>query len=116
MTYQGIMVDVSYCTGCEACVLACQQEHGYTEREFGVRVTQLGPLAIDAAAKHYEYDFIPQFTEWCDLCAERTAKGKLPACVHSCYTGCMKFGTVEELSAELERKSRQVLFVPLQED
>ena len=52
----------------------------------------------------------------CDLCADRVGKGKKPACVHSCYTGCMKYGTVEELSAELEKKSRQVLFVPLQED
>ena len=66
MAYQGILVDVDYCTGCEACVLACQQEHGYTEAQFGLKITKLGPLHIDEAKKDYQYDFIPQFTKWCD--------------------------------------------------
>lgn len=60
-------------------MLACQQEKGYSEKEFGITITQLGPLAIDASKKHYDYDFIPQFTEWCDLCESRTAKGKRPS-------------------------------------
>ena len=51
MAIQGILVDVDYCTGCEACVLACQQEHGYSEKEFGIKITKLGPLHIDEANK-----------------------------------------------------------------
>ena len=50
MAIQGILVDVDYCTGCEACVLACQQEHGYSEKEFGIKITKLGPLHIDEAS------------------------------------------------------------------
>ena len=75
MAIQGILVDVDYCTGCEACVLACQQEHGYSEKEFGIKITKLGPLHIDEANKVFQYDFIPQFTQWCDLCEERCGKG-----------------------------------------
>jgi len=51
-------------------------------------------------------------TDMCDLCEKRVAAGKLPACVHSCYTGVMEYGTVEELSKKLGDKGRQVLFVP----
>ena len=112
MAYQGILVDVDYCTGCEACVLACQQEHGYTEAQFGLKITKLGPLHIDEAKKDYQYDFIPQFTKWCDLCAERTAKGKKPLCVKHCQSLVMQYGPVDELVANFDGKTKYALFVP----
>ena len=37
----------------------------------------------------------------CDLCAECTAAGKLPACVHSCEARVMEFGPVEELATKM---------------
>lgn len=111
MAMQGILIDVNYCTGCESCVLACQQEHGYSEKEFGVRVTQLGPLAIDEAEKHYEFDFVPQFTEWCDLCEERVAKGKQPTCVQHCQAQCLSFGTVEELAQAIDSPKQQIVAI-----
>ena len=113
MAYQGILVDVEYCTGCETCVLACQQEHGYSEKEYGVTITQLGPLPINADAKHYEYDYIPQFTEWCDLCAERTGKGKAPSCVQHCQAQCLSWGAVDELAAKMD--SPKQLLVAIKE-
>ncbi len=109
MTLKGIMVDVNYCTGCETCVLACQQERGFTEKEFGVTVTQLGPLTINEAKKCYEYDYIPQFTDWCNLCAERTAKGKRPSCVQMCQAQCLEYGDVEEL-AKKATSPKQVIY------
>ena len=98
MALMGIKVEVDYCTGCEVCILACQQEHGYEPEEYGVRVTKLGPLHINKDKKDYQYDFIPQFTRWCDLCAERTEKGKDPTCVQHCQTQCLQWGPVEELA------------------
>ncbi|MDO4290988.1 MAG: oxidoreductase [Eggerthellaceae bacterium] len=111
MSYQGILVDVNYCTGCEACILACQQEKGYTEKQFGIKIAQLGPLHIEEDKKHYEYDFIPQFTEWCDGCAERLAKGKKPSCVQMCQAQCLTWGDVEELVKQVDNVKQHVISI-----
>jgi anaerobic dimethyl sulfoxide reductase subunit B (iron-sulfur subunit) len=110
MSLNGILVDTNYCTGCEACVLACQQEKGYSEKEFGIKITQLGPLHIEEDKKHYEFDFIPQFTEWCDLCQDRITKGKKPSCVQMCQAQCMQWGSVEELAKQVDN-TKQIINV-----
>ncbi|MDR0514950.1 MAG: 4Fe-4S binding protein [Coriobacteriaceae bacterium] len=112
MSFKGFLVDVDYCTGCEACVLACQQEKGYSEKEFGLKIQKLGPLKI--AEKDYQYDFIPLFTKWCDLCADRVAKGKQPACAQHCQSRSLEFGDIEKLSARIFREKQFV--VALKED
>lgn len=33
----------------------------------------------------------------CDFCFDRISNGRLPACVHSCPTGCMNFGDYDEM-------------------
>lgn len=109
MTMYGILADVNYCTGCEACILACQQECGYSENEFGVKVQKFGPWAIDESKKRYQYDFLPYFTEWCDGCANRCGKGKKPSCVQHCQSQCLEWGTIEELSTKLDG-SKKILF------
>jgi Fe-S-cluster-containing dehydrogenase component len=109
----GLLIDYEYCCVCHTCEVACQREHGLDTDVWGIHVHQEGPWPIPGT-KRYQYDCIPVPTELCDLCADRTSKGKLPTCVKHCQTGCMEYGRVEDLAKKLARKGKQVLFVPQQ--
>ena len=73
-------------------------------------------VVIDAQGKEWQqidqwqYTYFPMPLDACDLCADRTAKGKLPSCVHHCQAQCLVFGEVEELAKELAKKPKQALF------
>ena len=78
-----VVVDKDRCMGCRACFLVCP---------FGV----------------------PQFgsdgkMQKCDLCLERLAMGKDPACVATCPADALHFGTVEALSEQATKKSARKL-------
>ncbi len=118
MSRHGILVDYEYCSGCYTCEVACQSEHEMPLEQWGIRVMQNGPWPIKDAegneTDHYVYDFVPNFSQLCDLCEDRVSKGKQPSCVHHCQAWCLKYGTVEELSKELEKKPMQYLWIPPQ--
>lgn len=106
----GLLIDYNYCTGCHSCEMACKWEHGLSQEQFGIKVNMIGPWKTDE--KNWQLDYLPAPTDLCDLCENRVNEGKLPTCVHHCQSACMYYGTLEELHALMEGKTKTVLFSP----
>lgn len=106
----GLFIDYQFCTGCKACVTACKMEHNMPAGDFGISLLQDGPRQSSDGV--WDYVYLPVPTHLCDLCAERTAMGKLPSCVHHCQAGVMVYGTIEELAAKAKAagKDRIAIF------
>ncbi len=67
-----VLVDRELCNGCEACAEAC-------------------PFAVPQFGR----DGIMQM---CNLCLDRLAQGREPACIGPCPSEALQFGTLEALS------------------
>lgn len=104
----GLLIDYEYCYGCHVCEMSCKTEHGFKKGQWGIELHTMGPREV--APDNWEYTFVPIPTALCDLCAERTAEGKLPTCVHHCNAKVIEYGPVEELSARVASKPKMVLF------
>lgn len=110
MATYGLLIDYEFCTGCQSCEVSCKEEHGYPVGKWGIKVLEDGPWEIEE--DHYNWNKIPTPTDLCDLCVDRTAKGREPICVHHCLADVMVYGPVDELVGRLAQKGKQVLFVP----
>lgn len=104
----GLLIDYEFCYGCQVCEIACKKEHNLGEGQWGIQLFKMGPRKI--GEDKWEYTFVPVPTEFCDLCADRVAEGRLPTCVHHCNAKVMEFGPIEELSAKLAQKPKVVLY------
>jgi Fe-S-cluster-containing dehydrogenase component len=107
---RGIIIQYDYCTGCHACEVACKKELRLAEGEFGIKVMQYGPAK--SRDGRWDYFFMPVTTDYCNLCADRTAMGKLPSCVHNCQSKVMEYGAVVELAKKMVEIEKCVLFSP----
>ena len=96
---KGILINYDYCTGCHSC-------------EFDIKLTETGPYEREGAVApdRWEWTWLPVITKSCDMCASRTAKGKMPMCVQHCQAWCMYYGDVEELAKKMDGESRWSLF------
>ncbi len=110
MTTYGLLIDYEYCSGCQSCEVSCKEEHDYPVGVWGIKVVDEGPWEIEP--RHMNWNKIPVPTDLCDLCIDRTSRGREPVCVHHCLADVMKYGPVEELAKCMEDKTKQVLFVP----
>ena len=96
----GLLIDYEYCTGCYACQVACAQEYNWPAGMGGIRVTEI----VENLPNDKNYlKFIPMPTEICILCAGRTAKGQKPACVQTCPTDALVFGSLMDKQSRVRR-------------
>lgn len=72
-----VIYDPGKCIGCRYCMLAC-------------------PFHIP----RYEWDTTDPYMVKCDMCADKLAQGRMPACVEACPEGALKFGNRNDLLAE----------------
>jgi anaerobic dimethyl sulfoxide reductase subunit B (iron-sulfur subunit) len=110
MAAYGLLIDYEYCTNCGSCVVSCKEEHGYPVGKGGIKLHSDGPWQIDE--DNWNWNWFPLPTDLCDLCAERTGKGREPICVHHCLSNIISYGPVQELAKKLEDKPKQFLIVP----
>jgi formate dehydrogenase iron-sulfur subunit len=71
------------CIGCQYCVTGCP---------FNI------PKFNDVTKKVYK----------CTLCSDRVGAGLEPACIKSCPTGCLHFGSKEDMKMLAEKRAKQV--------
>ncbi len=109
MSKNGLLIHYDFCTGCQTCAVACQQEHDFPAGQCGIQVTEYVYAALKKAVA---VDYLPFPTELCDLCINRHQAGEAPACVKHCQSFCMQFGPLDELVKQMEVKPRSVLFSP----
>lgn len=104
----GLLIDYEYCTGCLACTVACQQEHGHQPGCSGMRVIE--QVQELPNGKHY-LAFLPTPTEACILCKPRVNQGLQPACVQHCMARVIQFGKLTDLVEKMD-KPRLALWAP----
>jgi formate dehydrogenase iron-sulfur subunit len=75
--------DQEHCIGCQYCVTGCP---------FNI------PKFNDVTKKVYK----------CTLCSDRVGAGLEPACIKSCPTGCLHFGSKEDMKMLAEQRAQQV--------
>ena len=108
----GLLIDYEWCTGCHSCEVACKEEHGYGVGEWGIHILEDGLWQVGDDPHNWVWNHIPTPSKLCDLCADRVSAGREPTCVHHCLAQVMKFGPIDELVEEMDKKPNQVLFVP----
>ncbi|MCD6163768.1 MAG: 4Fe-4S dicluster domain-containing protein [candidate division Zixibacteria bacterium] len=93
-----VMMDMHRCIGCRYCLVACP----YGSRSFNWRDPR--PFI-----KETDPNFPTRMrgvVEKCNFCAERLAKGQMPACVEACSEGCLVFGDLEDPESEVRELLR----------
>lgn len=80
-----VIFDPEVCIGCKDCISAC-------------------PLGV------VQFDEAKDVALKCNLCVERVEKGLQPACVVSCPSHCIYFGTTEEIIKTIGKQKLLVWF------
>lgn len=107
----GILIDYKYCDNCGSCVVSCQEVKNLPADKSGVVVLEKGPFKKDNGSLDdaWDWDYLPVFTDQCDLCADRLDAGKKPMCVKHCMCFCMDYGPLDELTEKAKQLGEKVV-------
>ena len=106
MSRYALLVDCNYCTGCHACEIACNQEYN---RPLGVSGIKIFDSTLKIGNK-FHINYIPVRTDLCNFCTGRIKKGKKPACVQHCLSGCLEVIDIRELAPSITEKPSIMFF------
>lgn len=106
----GLLFDLEYCVGCQACCIACRQEQGYDADTWGIKVIEQIYTRADGRV---QVDYLPFPTALCTLCADRIASGfdSRPSCVKHCLSNCIEYGDAAQLYEKAKTMRRPVLYL-----
>ena len=90
-----VMMDMHRCIGCRYCVVGCP----YGSRSFNWRDPRPHIAEIDKEFPTRTRGVV----EKCNFCAERLARGKIPACVETCPEKAMIFGDLDDAESEVRK-------------
>ena len=108
MSDYGLLVDYDYCTACHTCEVACKQEHRIEAgKTAGVRVIE---LLQELPGGSLDIINMPVLTHLCHMCTPRIKKGLQPACVQHCLANCLKFGSLDDISKEVPKKRKAIIY------
>ena len=110
---------ISYCATCDGPLFRDKNiaiigggNSAIEEAIFLLRFVKSITIVQDLPKDKAYLTFLPFPTELCVLCNKRTRKGLDPACVQHCMANCLTYGNLRDLSCELEKKPRMVLWSP----
>jgi formate dehydrogenase iron-sulfur subunit len=104
------------CMHCEepGCLIACPADGAIVQYTNGiVDFNQANCIGCQYCVSGCPFN-IPKFNEAtkkvykCTLCSDRVGAGLEPACIKSCPTGCLHFGSKEDMKFEAEKRVNQL--------
>lgn len=110
MSNYAMIIDYKYCTGCHTCEISCRKEKGFSLDEWGIKLSEQGPVEMEGK---WMWNYVPIPSDLCDLCEERIAEGRKPACEHHCLAQCIEVVPEEEVTETISGMGNGVaVFVP----
>jgi formate dehydrogenase iron-sulfur subunit len=104
------------CMHCEepGCLIACPADGAIVQYTNGiVDFNQANCIGCQYCVSGCPFN-IPRFNEAtkkvykCTLCSDRVGAGLEPACIKACPTGCLHFGSKEDMKFEAEKRVQQL--------